>query len=113
MGARIYIALPVLNELEYISGCINSIAKQTYRNFELWVCVNQPDEWNHDQSKYEIIENNRQVIKKLQSIKDFAVKTIDRSSPGNGWEHKKGCVGWARKVIMDAINIVAEKDDII
>ncbi len=113
MSAKIFIALPVLNELEYISVCLNSISKQSYRNFELWVCVNQPESWHNDVSKKEIIKNNQQVLELLGSITDIPIKIIDKSSAGNGWDNKKGCVGWARKVIMDAISPIADKNDII
>jgi len=113
LSAKIYIALPVLNELDYISACLNSISKQTYRNFELWVCVNQAEEWHNDYSKKEIINNNQQVINLLNQVNNFPIHIIDKSSKGKGWDNKKACVGWARKVVMDAISSKADKNDII
>jgi len=113
LTTKIHIALPVLNEPDYLQACLDAISSQTYRNFELWVCVNQPESWNTDKSKADSIVNNLQSIKLLKSIKTFKIHLIDKSSPGKGWENNKGCVGWARKVIMDAIQAVAGNNDLI
>jgi glycosyltransferase involved in cell wall biosynthesis len=113
LSAKIYIAIPALNELAYIGICLSSIAKQTYRNFELWVCVNQPESWHTDPARTEVIKNNQEVLNLLATINDYPVRIIDRSTRGNGWDNKKACVGWARKIIMDEISGLAKKEDII
>ncbi|MCF8227560.1 MAG: glycosyltransferase, partial [Bacteroidales bacterium] len=41
------------------------------------------------------------------------LEVLDRSSMGKGWRGKHHGVGWARKIAMDAINKVAEPEDLI
>jgi glycosyltransferase involved in cell wall biosynthesis len=116
MDKKIFIALPVLNELDYIEQCINSIKQQTYKNFELWVCINQPDYWWTERDKIHICRNNVQTLEYLQSIKDFKIVIIDRCSQGKGWDYSKKSqmgVGIARQTLMESINKVALSDDII
>ncbi len=44
---------------------------------------------------------------------DFDITIIDKSTKGNGWTGKQSGVGWARKVLMDTINTIANAEDII
>jgi len=111
--SKIYIALPALNEFEYVHQFISCLDKQTFRIFELFVCVNQPDHWWEDAAKLSICENNQATIKYLETIDNFPVTIIDRSSTGSGWKGNHYGVGWARKIIMEAINLIANPDDII
>ncbi len=111
--SKIYIALPVMDEPDYMSSVIKSVKKQTYKNYELFVCVNQPDDWWSQTEKINICENNLRSIEYLKSIREFPITIIDRCSKGNGWKGKKYGVGWARKTLMDAINKIADKNDII
>jgi len=112
---KIYISLPVFNEIEYLPKTINSIKRQSYSNFKLFVCVNQPDEWWDDIEKRYICENNQKTLCYLKSLKNISVTIIDKTSKGNGWNTKKAGVGLARKTLMDAISNYKQtkKDDII
>ncbi|MCD4745674.1 MAG: glycosyltransferase [Bacteroidales bacterium] len=110
---KIYIALPVLNELDFLPKFIASVEKQNYRDFELFICINQPDKWWNDEEKSAIYKNNQETISYLQKIKKLPVTIIDKSSIGKGWNHKHYGVGWARKTLMDAINDKANENDII
>ncbi|MCK5839711.1 MAG: glycosyltransferase, partial [Bacteroidales bacterium] len=110
---KIYIALPVLDEYEYIRNFIQCLSNQTYTDFKLVVCVNQPDDWWEDPDKTDICIGNQKTIQYLSGITAFAVEIIDRSSKGNGWTGKQYGVGWARKTIMDEINLEAFNNDII
>ena len=114
---KIYVALPVLNEFENIPCFISDLRKQSGNtDFELYVCVNQPNEWWEIEVKINICLNNLQTISYLQKIRNesgFPINIIDRSSKGNGWQSKNLGVGWARKTIMDEINIHAKDNDLI
>lgn len=106
----IYVALPVMDEAEHIGACLGAIKKQTYTNYRVYVCVNQPDSWWDEGEKRKVCENNQKTIALLRNE---ACTVIDKSSKGKGWQHKDAGVGWARKTVMDAINAVAADNDII
>ena len=111
--SKIIVALPVKNESEFLPSTLDCIRNQTYKNFEVYICVNQPEDFRNDEEKIMICEDNRQTISFLEKIKDISITLIDRSSKGLGWETGKMGVGWARKTIMDKICEKAEKNDII
>jgi len=110
---KIYLAVPAMDELELMPDLIKSIRQQTFQNFKVIVCVNQPDEWWKIADKKHVCENNHALLKYLQTIKDFDIEIIDKSSKGNGWVGKKHGVGWARKIIMNKITSEAKDSDII
>ncbi len=109
----IYVALPVLDELDSIRFFIEDIQSQTFKNYKLFVCINQPDNWWDLPEKIQICKNNQLTIAYLKSIKDIEIEIIDRSSKDSGWKGKQLGVGWARKILMDRINEVASENDII
>ncbi|MBC8485810.1 MAG: hypothetical protein H8D45_07185 [Bacteroidetes bacterium] len=109
----LFIALASMDEMEYLPQLISCIKKQTYKNFNLIVCVNQPNDWWEKEDKISICKNNQKSIKYLEGIKDLEITIIDKSSKGKGWTGKKHGVGWARKTIMDKIAEIANKNDII
>jgi glycosyltransferase involved in cell wall biosynthesis len=110
---KIYIALPAMNELENMEHFIQCCKNQTYQNFQLVICVNQPDDWWEKENKLSICRNNTLSIEFLKKIKDFPIEIIDRSSKGKGWTGKDIGVGWARKTVMDHLNNEAADHDII
>lgn len=112
-NSKIFVALPVLDEFDYIEDCIDCINHQTNRNFELIICVNQPENWWQDNQLISICKNNQRTIDWLQNQKNIPITIIDKSSRGKGWTKKKTGVGWARKVLMDHIRSVAKPNDII
>ncbi|PKP34674.1 MAG: hypothetical protein CVU00_05860 [Bacteroidetes bacterium HGW-Bacteroidetes-17] len=111
--SKIYVALPAMDEFLYLPQFIECIKAQTFRNFHLIVCVNQPESWWFDQDKLPVCENNQKCIQLLQKQHDINTTIIDKSTQGNGWEEKKSGVGWARKIIMDHIVAIANENDII
>lgn len=113
MPAKIYIALPVLNEYENLNDFLKCLINQAYQNFELVVCVNQPDIWWDDLDKLDQCENNQKSIDLLTLVKKLDVKIIDKSSKGSAWNNKKYGVGWARKLCMDYCAKQASENDII
>jgi len=109
----IYIALPVLNEMERLPMLIKAIMEQTIQHFRLVVCVNQPDSWWNDPAHQNVCEENQLAIRYLQSLEDDRIEIIDKSSPGKGWPPKGHGIGTARKLLMDHISKVARVHDII
>lgn len=109
----IYIALPVLNEMERLPLLIKAIMEQTEQRFKLVVCVNQPDSWWNEPEHLSVCEENQLAIQYLQSLEDKRIEIIDRSTPGKGWPPKGHGIGAARKLLMDHISKVANENDII
>jgi|GEM_PF-213257 len=109
----IYIALPAMDEIAVIGKTIECIRKQTFKDFHLFVCVNQPEIYHQAPAYSHIISSNRKTIEMLGNVNDIKITVIDRSSPGNGWDEKNYGVGWARKVLFDAILELAEDKDVI
>lgn len=109
----IYIALPVMNEMERLPLLIQAIMDQTEKQFRLVVCINQPDSWWDDPLHFNVCEENLLTIKYLESLEDKRIEIIDKSSPGNGWQQKGHGIGVARKFLMDHISKIATDHDII
>jgi len=109
----IHVALPVMAESEYFPATLACIQKQTYKNFKVYVCVNQPESFKTNSSKVHIYQDNQKVLHYIKNHKEFPIELIDRSSEGFGWETEKIGVGWARKTLMDTINEQANKNDLI
>jgi len=110
---HIHVALPVMDEPEWLPVILSLIEQQTYRHFSVVVCVNQPEAWWVDPSRLSACKNNTQSLSLLENVSGFPVEVIDRSSRGAGWIGKRHGVGWARKTVMDQISRKAEPDDII
>jgi hypothetical protein len=109
----LYIALPVLDEEELLPRLLACISEQDYRNFRVFACVNQPDEWWGNPGKESVCKANLNSIRILEQYKGFGITVIDRCTRGNGWKGKRHGVGWARKTVMDVIEQVASGPDIV
>jgi glycosyltransferase involved in cell wall biosynthesis len=108
-----YVAIPAMDEFETIERTLQCIKNQTFRNFHVYVCVNQPEVY-HDAPAYAaIVESNKKTMELLSKISDFQITIIDKSSRGNGWDEKNHGVGWARKVLFDTTTEIANANDII
>ena len=90
------------NNLVHLLFCLRH---QTFKNFSLYICVNQPEEWHSSSDDYHqaVVDANAETMRRLSEINDLDIAVIDRSSPGSGWSGKKKGVGWARKVLFEAI----------
>ena len=113
MPPKIYIALPVLDEMERLPLLIESVQNQSVQDFQLIVCVNQSESWWDNPLKIEICKDNQLAISYLQSLNDERITIIDKSSQGKGWLPKAHGIGVARKLLIDHISSVAESNDII
>ncbi|MCL1850764.1 MAG: hypothetical protein FWF70_05100 [Bacteroidetes bacterium] len=111
---NLYIAIPALDELDFLPHTLAAIAKQkTEFPFAVYVCVNQPDDWWNNDEKVEICKNNQKLLHFLQEFKEFKINIIDKSTSGLGWGSNKCGVGWARKTLFDEIMKTVTDDDVI
>ena len=102
-----------MDEPDLLVRLLDCLVRQTYRQFKLFVCVNQPESWRHDPGKAGACERNETTMLVLAGFSGIDIEVIDRSSAGHGWTGKKHGVGYARKTVMDRINSVAAPGDII
>lgn len=109
----IYLALPLMDELEHISNLLESVALQSYQQVKVVACVNHPEIWRSQPVKSNLIRRNEATLSLLQKKADERLTVIDRCSMGRGWNSRHFGVGWARKTIMDHISKFAGEDDII
>jgi cellulose synthase/poly-beta-1,6-N-acetylglucosamine synthase-like glycosyltransferase len=109
----VYIALPCMDEFENIDKVLTCVKSQTYAKLHLFVCVNQPEKYHHAPAYSHIVEGNAKTIEYLQKEKDTPITIIDKSSKGMGWDEKNYGVGWARKVLFDSIEAVADNEDVV
>ncbi len=77
--SKIYVSIPAINEMELIPLCVECLKKQTFKNFEVYICVNQPDEWWDDSLKKEICLNNINTIEFLKKVGGIPIKIIDKT----------------------------------
>ncbi len=112
-GKQIFIAIPAINEMEWLPEFINCLNQQSFKQFKVVVGVNQPDDWWGKSEKVHICENNQKSIEYLKEVQNLELEILDNSSKGKGWVGKKSGVGWARKTIMDKIAKEANENDIM
>ncbi len=108
----LHIALPVLGEFGNLPNFLKCIKSQSFKNYKIYVCVNQYDSWWSNPDKNHYCIDNAKSLEFLKSQNNENLVIIDRSTKGSGWPVKKGGVGWARKVLMDTIS-TENKNDII
>ena len=95
------IAIPAMDELDYLPATLDALSKQdTLHSFEVYVCVNQSDNFWNIPEKITICENNQKLLDYLHSYKAFSLHILDFASPGCGWKGKKSGVGFARKALF-------------
>ena len=70
---HISVAIPLMDELENLPALVECLNKQTYRNFSVYVCVNQPESWWEDEAKRQICANNADSITFLQTVDTFSL----------------------------------------
>jgi hypothetical protein len=110
---KIWIALPVMDELEHLPEFIQCLREQSFTNFSLVANVNQPEAWWDTPQKRTVCENNFLTLGYLRSQVDISIDILDCSGPGNGMRGKRTGVGWARKIAMDRVSDLAAENDIL
>ncbi len=112
--AHLYVAIPAMDELQELPLTLQDLANQQCNvPFEVYVCVNQPETYWNDTEKKAICEHNQALLQFLQDFQSLSLHILDYSSPGKGWKGKNFGVGWARKMMFDAILQQAEAEDVI
>lgn len=110
----IHIAIPAMNEAEFISRTMHALESQIVTaDMRVYVCVNQPENYWEDVEKQFICEDNQKTLELLKQFGGLNLEILDFCSRGKGWGTKKFGVGIARKVLMDHISTVANKEDIV
>lgn len=113
---HISVALPVLAEYDNLPSLLECLRRQTFRNFSLYVCVNQPQEWWQmpvSDWRRQACDDNRRTLCYLSAVNDMSVTVIDCSSLSVAWVGKRRGVGWARKVLADSIVQSASRNEVI
>lgn len=114
MKPRLYIAIPAMDELNYLPSTLSAIARQkTTYPFSVFICINQPDDWWNNDQKRSICLNNQKLHEYLRNYDKFPIHILDRSSKGKGWQRKNYGVGWARKILAEEICDIAALEDIM
>ena len=116
-NVHLHVAIPAMDEQEWLPRTLNCIAQQfTSHPFTVYICINQPDEWWGMGDKVEICRHNADLLRWVEEYRlqaPFPIETIDRATAGKGWQGKKRGVGWARKTLFDRILSVAGERDLV
>ena len=117
--SHISVAVPMLAELENIQVLIDLFRRQTFKDFSLYLCVNNPDGWadSDDPTQRQMYADNQSTLEYLRELQlssiDFKIVVLDFSSPGRGWKGRKRGVGWARKELFAAIDADCGDDELV
>jgi hypothetical protein len=105
MEGRLFLAVPVMNEGAFLPATLHSLTRQTLPPTRVYICVNQPDAWHEGTpAQRAVCRDNGETLAWLRSFRELPLTVLDRSTPGKGWQGKRSGAGWARKVLMDAID---------
>ena len=110
---KVFIGIPILREFENIELLLTHLKSQTFSNFEVIFCVNQPESWWDNPEKEKDCIDNQKTIERLRKEDRLQITIINKSSKGNGWQGKEKGVGWARKLIFEKILKQAKENDIV
>lgn len=114
MKPHLYIAIPTMQEADFLPETLKAIAaQQTDYPFSVFICVNQPDCWWQQEDKLAVCLDNKITLALLRDYSEFNITILDYSSMGKGWKGKKSGVGWARKTLFDHILQLAAPEDIL
>jgi glycosyltransferase involved in cell wall biosynthesis len=114
MEGRLFLAVPVMNEGAFLPATLHSLTRQTLPPTRVYICVNQPDAWHEGTpAQRAVCRDNGETLAWLRSFRELPLTVLDRSTPGKGWQGKRSGAGWARKVLMDAIDADARDEDIL
>lgn len=114
--SRIFVAIPLMNELDNIPILLDQLINQSLRPVIISFCINQPESWRKSPDKKEIILNNRKTLIYLNKVSasfPIPIIVLDHTSPGNGFHSNVGCVGLARKLCIDSFLSFTNSNDII
>lgn len=99
---ELHVGIPVYDEWPWLCHTLEALAAQRYRSFSVWLCVNQPRDLA---PAAPAAESNRRVLAWLARERaqfPFPVHVIDATGDAAP-EPKVAGVGWARRVLFDAV----------
>ena len=79
----------MLAELSAAPRLIDCLRKQTFKDIDIYVCVNQPDDWWENDKMQPLCNENAMLLQWLKEQTDITIHIIDKSSRGKGWDNKK------------------------
>lgn len=103
-SSDIWVAIPALDEQQWLPLCLKSLSEQSVTGFNVVVCVNNPEEWWDDALKRDLCLRNAETVdwlRKTAGSNPFRLHIIDRATRGNGMAGKSIGAGAARRVAMD------------
>ena len=80
----IHVAIPAMNEADFLPATIDCLTTQSFRDFKVWICVNQPDAWWENAENRPICENNQRTLNYLTQQDPVKFRILDHSSRGKG-----------------------------
>lgn len=107
------VAIPMMAELDNVPRLLENLRRQTCRDFTVYVNVNNPRPDNNTSlcekkdSVSDIYLQNQTTLKRLRCVDDMELRVLDHST--SGVARKQQGVGWARKLLFEAI--ASEHDD--
>ena len=112
---HLHIAIPAMNELEYLPLTLQTINNQESNyKYTIHICVNQPDNWwqEKENEKFEVCKNNEQLLLYLAQLNNDKIKILTFSSRVKDGRGKIWC--WlGKKSTFDHILKIAREDDLI
>lgn len=111
---RIRVAIPAMDELAFLPVTLDALAcQQTEHPFEVYVCVNQPDDYWDDPARKVVCVQNQELLRYLYQYDSLRLHVLDFSSPGKGWKGKRRGVGFARRVLFERILSESSPEDLV
>lgn len=113
-AGRIFIGIPACAERQWLPGVLASLEAQTRKDFEVWICVNQPEERARRGDL--VYQDNQQTLAWLMHHRhrfSFPLRVMDASSRNQAPQARKSGVGWARRHLFDAIASTADPQDVL
>lgn len=117
--SHISVAIPMLTELENLPRLFDTLKHQSLSDFSVYCCINNREGWASSGNEIEqaMYQNNQASLEYLKSLQqttlNFQLNILDYSSIGKGWNGKQKGVGWARKILFDAIAAQCNGNELI
>ena len=105
-AGTLQIGIPACDELAWLPRTLADLANQTDMDFEVWVCLNQPSDWDADGSGREAALGNQAthaVLRRLRKQQPFNLHILDATSPQLAPGPDEAGVGWARRQLFETI----------
>ena len=89
-ATRIFVAIPAMDELQELPLTLQDLSVQDVQfPVEVYVCVNQPDNFWQLPEKHDICSHNQALLSFLNNIQGLSMHILDYASPGKGWKGQK------------------------